>query len=390
MSSKTRIANEAWEALFRAQATIARELTAGDVWGDLRPRDYGVLYALSTAPDGLRITELGEDVLLTQPGMSRMIARLEARGLVERADDPDDARACRIRLTPAGVASAAARRRRPRAPRRCGDDARAQPRTARAAARPVPRTRSRPAMTDPTATLIVVSAGVSDPSSTRLLADRITQKSLDQLREIGTPAAARVIELAPLAVEIARATVSGLPGEQLQTAIEKLAAADGLIAAAPVYKAGISGLFKSFVDLLDDDLLVAKPVLLAATAGSSRHALVIDEQMRPLFAYLRALTLPTSVFAAPDDWAATELGGRVERAATELAVLLQAGVGQRIADRAWSGYQHQFAGNATRAESTTADVDFNSPLMRLAAGGTARQPTASDDSPTTLETIPGT
>jgi DNA-binding MarR family transcriptional regulator len=103
MSSTTRIANEAWEALFRAQSTIVRELTAGDVWGNLPPRDYGVLYALSTAPDGLRISELGEDVLLTQPGMSRMIARLEARGLVERADDPHDGRACRIRLTPAGV-----------------------------------------------------------------------------------------------------------------------------------------------------------------------------------------------------------------------------------------------------------------------------------------------
>ena len=73
------------------------------MWGDLVPPEYGVLYALSTAPDGLRISELGEDVLLTQPGMSRLIARLEARGLVERADDPDDARACRIRLTDAGV-----------------------------------------------------------------------------------------------------------------------------------------------------------------------------------------------------------------------------------------------------------------------------------------------
>jgi DNA-binding MarR family transcriptional regulator len=103
MSSKTRIANEAWEALFRAQATIARELTAGDIWGDLVPHEYGVLYALSGAPDGLRITELGDDVLLTQPGLSRLIARLEARGLVERSDDPGDGRACRIRLTAAGI-----------------------------------------------------------------------------------------------------------------------------------------------------------------------------------------------------------------------------------------------------------------------------------------------
>jgi DNA-binding MarR family transcriptional regulator len=102
--SSTKLANEAWEALFRAQSTIVRELAARDAWDDLVPREYGVLYALSSAPEGLRITELGEDVLLTQPGMSRLVARLEARGLVERVGDPDDARASRIRLTPAGVA----------------------------------------------------------------------------------------------------------------------------------------------------------------------------------------------------------------------------------------------------------------------------------------------
>ena len=102
--STTRLANEAWEALFRAQSTIAQELAARDAWEDLVPREYGVLYALSTAdPQGLRITELGEDVLLTQPGMSRLVARLEARGLVQRVDDLDDGRACLIRLTPAGV-----------------------------------------------------------------------------------------------------------------------------------------------------------------------------------------------------------------------------------------------------------------------------------------------
>ena len=103
MASRTHIANEAWEALFRAQATIAGELTDADVWDGLSPREYGVLYALSTAPHGLRITELRTDVLLTQPGISRLIARLEAAGLVERVDDPDDGRACRIRLTDAGV-----------------------------------------------------------------------------------------------------------------------------------------------------------------------------------------------------------------------------------------------------------------------------------------------
>jgi FMN reductase len=217
--------------------------------------------------------------------------------------------------------------------------------------------------------VVVVSAGTGNPSSTRRLTDRIAQKSLDLLNKAGTPATANVIELGPLAVDTARATVAGFPGEELQTAIDRLAAADAIIAATPIYKAGLSGLFKSFVDVLDDDLVVAKPVLLAATGGTPRHALVIDDQMRPLFAYLRALTLPTSVYAAPQDWGTTELGARIERAATELAVMVRAGVEQHIAEDAWSSYQHEFAGNATRADRTAADVDFDSPLMRLAAGG---------------------
>jgi DNA-binding MarR family transcriptional regulator len=103
VASRTRIANEAWEALFRAQATIAQELSAADVWDELSSREYGVLYALSAAPNGVRITELSSDVLLTQPGISRLVVRLEAAGLVERIDDPDDGRACRIRLTEAGA-----------------------------------------------------------------------------------------------------------------------------------------------------------------------------------------------------------------------------------------------------------------------------------------------
>jgi len=213
--------------------------------------------------------------------------------------------------------------------------------------------------------LVVISAGTGNPSSTRQLADRLAQKSLDLLGE----ATVSVIELGPLAADTARAAVAGFPGEALKQAIDRLADADAIIAATPIYKAGISGLFKTFVDVLDNDLIVAKPVLLAATGGTPRHALVIDDQMRPLFAYMRALTLPTSVYAAPEDWGTGDLGKRVERAATELAVMVRAGVEQQVADRAWSGYQHQFAGNASRAERTADDLDFDSPLMRLAAGG---------------------
>jgi DNA-binding MarR family transcriptional regulator len=103
MTSDVRLANEAWEAYYRTQAAISRELSDADIWDGLLTREYAVLHALSTEPHGLRITELGDDVLITQPGMSRLCARLEAKGLVERSDDAADARARRIRLTVEGA-----------------------------------------------------------------------------------------------------------------------------------------------------------------------------------------------------------------------------------------------------------------------------------------------
>lgn len=104
MSSRdVRLANEAWEALFRAQATLSLAFERDGDWGDLLPREYGVLYALSAAPDGLRMSDMCDDVLLTQAGISRLVARLEKRGLVERTSDPDDARAFRIRMTAVGT-----------------------------------------------------------------------------------------------------------------------------------------------------------------------------------------------------------------------------------------------------------------------------------------------
>jgi FMN reductase len=228
--------------------------------------------------------------------------------------------------------------------------------------------------------LVVVSGGTGNPSSSRMLADRIAQKTAVLLRQQSRTPAIQIIELAPLAVDIAQAVVSGFPGERLRTAIRQLAAADGLIAVSPVYTAGVSGLFKSFLDVLDNDLIVAKPTLLAATAGSSRHSLVVDGQLRPMIAYLRALAVPTSVFAAPEDWGDSILGKRMDRAATELATLMTAGVGVAITNHVWTGYQHRFSGNATRAQQTVADVDFDTPLMRLAAGGS--QPRQSDPSGT--------
>ncbi|GAA3121303.1 hypothetical protein GCM10020254_80680 [Streptomyces goshikiensis] len=138
--------------------------------------------------------------------------------------------------------------------------------------------------------LIVVSAGLSSPSSTRLLADRLAAATLGHV-----DADLEVIELRELATEIGRHFVTGFPPARLAAALDAVAAADGLITVTPVFAASYSGLFKSFFDLIDKDALTAKPVLLGATGGTARHSLVTEHALRPLFTYLRAVVLPTAV-----------------------------------------------------------------------------------------------
>jgi FMN reductase len=178
-----------------------------------------------------------------------------------------------------------------------------------------------------TRTLAVVSAGLSTPSSTRLLADRLTAATVDALRARGEDATVEVVELRTHARDLADHLVTGFAGESLQTAIDTVVGADGLIAVTPVFSGSYSGLFKTFFDVLDKESLTGKPVLLGATAGTARHSLVIEHALRPLFAYLRAITVPTGVFAASEDWGGGEgvdraLAARVERAAGELADLV--------------------------------------------------------------------
>jgi FMN reductase len=217
--------------------------------------------------------------------------------------------------------------------------------------------------------LVVVSAGTGDPSSTRLLADRVAERTVALAAGRGTTVTIGVIELREIAADVSAALVSGLTSPKLQQAVTALGEADGIIAAAPVYKAGASGLFTSFFQVLDNDLLIAKPVVLAATAGTARHALVADDQMRSAFAYLRTMTAPTSLFAAPDDWSDPALAQRIDRAAFELVLLMESGFARKVRDESWLSYQHEF-GSAAAGDDGDA-VDFGSDLMRLAAGGSA-------------------
>lgn len=215
--------------------------------------------------------------------------------------------------------------------------------------------------------LVVVSAGTSDPSSTRLLADRVAGRVTSLADRRSQTVATTVVELRTLASEIANALVSNHIGPGLQKAIAALQHADGIVASTPVYKAGASGLFTSFFQILDNDLLIAKPVVLAATAGTARHALVVDDQMRGLFAYLRTVVVPTSLFAATEDWTDPALNKRIDRAALELVALMASGFQQQVREESWGRYQHEF----DSAGGTEVSIDLDSDLMRLAAGGAA-------------------
>src|SRR5690349_16510938 len=166
--------------------------------------------------------------------------------------------------------------------------------------------------------LVVVSAGLSNPSSTRLLADSLAAATVDALEEVEVT----TIELRDLAHEITDHLLTGFPGERLAEAIGAVRRADGLIAVTPVFSASYSGLFKTFFDLLEEGLLDGKPVLVAATAGTARHSMVLDHALRPLFTYLHAVVVPTGVFAATDDFGDAGLERRVQRAAGELAGLM--------------------------------------------------------------------
>lgn len=169
--------------------------------------------------------------------------------------------------------------------------------------------------------LVVVSAGLSNPSSTRLLADNLTSAALDAL---GGSAHVDVttIELRELAHQLTDHLLTGFPGPELAEAIEAIRRADGIIAVTPVFSASYSGLFKTFFDVLGEGALDGKPILVAATAGTARHSLVLDHALRPLFSYLHAVVVPTGVFAATEDFGDEGLDRRSARAASELAALM--------------------------------------------------------------------
>lgn len=182
--------------------------------------------------------------------------------------------------------------------------------------------------------IVVVSAGLSVPSSTRLLADQLAGAVEAQVSARGEGVDIEFVELRDYAADLAATMTSGgLPTPIVARLRDLVTSADGLIAVTPVFTASYSGLFKMFIDVLDPKSLTGMPVLIAATAGSARHSLVLEHAMRPLFAYLRTVVVPTAVFAATEDFGTdtAALTDRITRAASELASLVVGTGGAAVA-----------------------------------------------------------
>lgn len=176
-------------------------------------------------------------------------------------------------------------------------------------------------------TIVVISAGLGVPSSTRMLADQLAAAVATHLGELGAEAVLDVVDLRDYATDIANNMVTGYAGPALADVVKRVADADAMIAVTPTFSASYSGLFKSFFDVLDPKFLDGMPVLFGATGGSSRHSLVLDMAIRPLFSYLRAHTMPTAIYASPEDWGQSDgstsgLDRRIAQAAGELASVL--------------------------------------------------------------------
>ncbi|MCC4599093.1 FMN reductase [Xanthomonas melonis] len=145
--------------------------------------------------------------------------------------------------------------------------------------------------------IVAVSGGMQRPSRTVALAEHLLDLIADRV-----PCERHLVELGALAPQFAGALRRSQLPVMLELELARVEQADVLVVATPVYRGSFTGLFKHFFDFIHQDALIDTPVLLAATGGSERHALVIDHQLRPLFSFFQARTLPLGVYATDRDF----------------------------------------------------------------------------------------
>ncbi|AJE45844.1 FMN reductase [Celeribacter indicus] len=184
--------------------------------------------------------------------------------------------------------------------------------------------------------IIGFAGSLSAPSRTRALVDRAVRQSAAL-----SGRTSHVFDLGDLDASFGTAQRYADLGPKARDAVDRLIAADALVVGSPVYKGSYSGLFKHLFDLLDPDALKGKPVLLTATGGGHRHALVIEHQLRPLFGFFEAATLATGVYAASEDFdegqpTSPALLARLQDAASQLALAIGTRGPARSRDLAYS------------------------------------------------------
>lgn len=162
--------------------------------------------------------------------------------------------------------------------------------------------------------VVAVSGSVQQPSRTLVLLKALVDSLGQQL-----PIEVRLIELAEVGPQFAGVLRREALPAGVQADLHAIETADLLIAASPVYRASYTGLFKHLFDFVHHEALKNVPVLLAATGGSDRHALIIDHQLRPLFGFFQALSLPVGVYASETDFtdyriSSAQVLERIERA----------------------------------------------------------------------------
>lgn len=145
--------------------------------------------------------------------------------------------------------------------------------------------------------LVAVSGAPHAPSKTEALLDTIIARLKQHLH-----VDIEYVKLSEIGHLFTGVAQRHLLAPEIQDALNKIETADALLVASPIYRASYTGLFKHLFDFIDQFALVDKPVLLAATGGSERHALVLDHQFRPLFSFFQAQTLPIGVFATDKDF----------------------------------------------------------------------------------------
>jgi FMN reductase len=238
-------------------------------------------------------------------------------------------------------------------------------------------------MSTHTMTIVAVSTSLSEDSTTLKLTDRILASATSAGESVGIDVNTEVINVRNLATALTDMTLTGFRSEALEAAFATIAEADAIVSVAPVYKVAPVGLHTLFWQLIDEKALARTPVLIASTGGTPRHSLAGESVLRPMLSYLKGIVVPTTVFAATDDWGSIEggraLNARIRQTGEELVSLTSTIIGAgnddlaevadpQSADARFAGGQATAAGTGSHGIEDAFDPERITPFAQLLEG----------------------